>query len=309
MIFFIAADNQSTCSQYLYLFIDMCEDIGVPLAPDKTTQPSQIITFAGIELDAKLQEARLPQDKLDKCFQLIAKHYRCKKITLKDLQSVIGLLNFCCYIVPMGRAFLRRLINLTRGVSKPNFHIRLNKDARADLLTWHTFLTSFNGKGFFHDCGWPCDADYTIHTDSSGALGYGALYGNLWFSGKWPPELQHINIAVLELYPIVVSFLVWQGHLANKKITVYSDNEALVFILNKCTSKDNLIMQLIRTLILTCLQHNIQFRALHIPGANNTAADALSRFHFQKFRNAAPGAHSHPTPIPDQWSPTNLIPA
>lgn len=33
-----------------------------------------------------------------------------KKIKLRDLQSLIGLLNFACYVVVPRRAFLRRLI-------------------------------------------------------------------------------------------------------------------------------------------------------------------------------------------------------
>ena len=37
------------------------------LAEDKTFDRAQIITFVRIEVDTVLMEARLPQDKLDKC--------------------------------------------------------------------------------------------------------------------------------------------------------------------------------------------------------------------------------------------------
>lgn len=43
-----------------------------------------------------------------------------KKVTLKELQSLYGLLNFACQA---GRAFLRRLFDLTRGLQKPHHRV------------------------------------------------------------------------------------------------------------------------------------------------------------------------------------------
>jgi hypothetical protein len=45
--------------------------------------------------------------------------HRKKKITLRSLQSLIGLLNFACIVICPGRAFLRKLIDLTLNVSNP----------------------------------------------------------------------------------------------------------------------------------------------------------------------------------------------
>ena len=41
------------------------------MAPEKTVGPSTTLAFAGIELDTVLMEARLPQEKLDKCRELL----------------------------------------------------------------------------------------------------------------------------------------------------------------------------------------------------------------------------------------------
>ena len=41
---------------------------------------------------------------------------RRRKVTLVELQSLLGLLNFACKVIRPGRAFLRRLINLTCGL-------------------------------------------------------------------------------------------------------------------------------------------------------------------------------------------------
>ena len=97
----------------------MCDDLGVPMAPEKTMGPSSVLCFAGIELDTDQMEARLPEEKLRKCVTLISEFLKRKKVSLKEMQSLIGLLNFTCSVVIPGRTFLRRMINLTIGVNRP----------------------------------------------------------------------------------------------------------------------------------------------------------------------------------------------
>ena len=109
----------------------MCNDIEVPLAPDKTCGPSTSIQFLGMHM-----HARLPEDKLARARNLLLALLRKQKVTLRELQSVIGLLSFCSEVVVPGRPFLRRLIDLTIGVSRPYFHIRLTKQAKLDVGVW-----------------------------------------------------------------------------------------------------------------------------------------------------------------------------
>ena len=88
-------------------------------------------------------------DKLDKCRSLISEFLRRKKVTLKEVQSLTGLLNFACSVVRPGRAFLRRLIDRTVGIRSPEHRIRLNKEVKQDLKLWLSFLCHFNGRSFF----------------------------------------------------------------------------------------------------------------------------------------------------------------
>lgn len=83
------------------------------MAPEKTEGPAHVLSFAGIELNCNKQEARLPRDKIDKCLSAIQPLLTRRKVTSRDLQSLIGLLNFACSVIVPGRVFLRRLINLT----------------------------------------------------------------------------------------------------------------------------------------------------------------------------------------------------
>ncbi len=105
--FLTIASTYSVCKAHLDMFISLCNFLGIPIAPDKRFGPSTTLMFASIELDSLRCEARLPRDKIAKCIQFIANFLSCKKVTLRELQSLLGLLNFACVVVTPGRAFLR----------------------------------------------------------------------------------------------------------------------------------------------------------------------------------------------------------
>jgi hypothetical protein len=93
-------------------------------------------------------EACLPSDKLNRLF-VDLNSWHTQSATLQELQSLIGTLNFACKVIVPGRAFLQRIINLTRGVSKPHHHIRLTNGFREDVKMWQIFHKDWNGTSLF----------------------------------------------------------------------------------------------------------------------------------------------------------------
>lgn len=102
--FLIAAESLDICKTCLQQFLTFCEDVGVPMAPEKNWGPSSVLTFKGIELDCRRNKARLPYGKVEKCLLAIRSFLGRKKVTLKELQSPIGLLNFACSAVTSSEA-------------------------------------------------------------------------------------------------------------------------------------------------------------------------------------------------------------
>ena len=132
--FLLLAHSVEQCHHDIMAYVSLCKQIGVPLAPSKTVGPSSSIPFLGIILDAVHMEARLPDDKLEKARSLLLAFQSKQKVTIKELQSLIGVLNVACSVVVPGRAFLRQLIYLTMGVHKP--HIRLTRETKLNLGVW-----------------------------------------------------------------------------------------------------------------------------------------------------------------------------
>jgi hypothetical protein len=302
--FLFVSPTYNQCQYNLERFISLCHQIGVPIAPDKTFRPSTTLTFAGIELDSIRSEARLPQEKITKCVELITAFLTRKKVQLHELQSLIGLLNFATTVVTPGTAFLRRLYDLTQGVLRPHHFIRLRSEVKNDLRVWLGFLSSFNGVYFFRNEVWENSIKLKLFTDAAGAIGFGAIFGNAWCYGEWPPHWLHRNIAVLEFFPIVLSLCLWGQKMRNQSILFFTDNEALVHVINKQSCRDKTLMVFVRKLVSICLDNNILFRAKHIPGTHNTLADCLSRLQVQTFQKLAPASmNPFPTDIPLHLQP------
>ena len=278
--------------------------LGVPVAQEKVEGPVTCLKFLGLEVDTVAMQVRIPQEKLDDLRKTIAWVISLadRKITLKELQSLIGKLNFACKAILPGRAFCRRLIDATIGVKKSFHKIRVSRNMVKDLVTWQSFLKNYNGATMMLD---EDSKILDLYTDASGGLGFGAYFEGHWTMGPWPEKIQSSKIDIMykELFPIVLSLLLWGESFKNSRVVFHCDNAAVVAIVNKQSTPHKLSMGLLRLLVYFCLINNIVFRAKHIPGKSNGIADALSRFQLKRFKILAPQADKVITAIPSQiWT-------
>jgi hypothetical protein len=138
-------DSTTQCFDALTTFQKVRKKWGVPLAEEKTVLPVKTLTFSGIEFDTVAMELRLPCEKLTELRQRIKLLLGCKNTTLREIQSIIGLLNFACQVVAPGRAFCRRLIDATCKVKKSWHKVRISVGMKKHLQVWLNFLDSYNG--------------------------------------------------------------------------------------------------------------------------------------------------------------------
>ena len=293
----LAPARSSECAVNVATARSVFTRLGLPLHPDKCEGPTTSLVFLGIELDSVTQTARLPQIKLAATLKLLHRWAAKRWCTRKELESLIGSLQHVCKVVPPGRSFLRRMIDLLCAFRSPHHPIRLNLEFRRDLAWWLDFLRSWNGVSFFRMPSVSSLPDLYLASDAAGAIGFGAVWRNAWFAGSWPSSAPSTNITALELFPIVVAAHLWGNQWQRLKVEFLCDNQAVVAILNSGSSRDKLSMHLMRRLILAC-QFHFSVSARHVPGHRNGAADALSRSQFQVFHRLHPSADLFPTPVP-----------
>lgn len=69
--------------------------------------PTSLIRFLGIGIDSQAMEYHLPDEKLLALKEAVSLVFGKHKIQLRELQSLLGKLNFACRVMPMGRVFVR----------------------------------------------------------------------------------------------------------------------------------------------------------------------------------------------------------
>ena len=287
--FFIVGDSESDeCQVALDNCFKVCKNLGVPLAEDKTEGPSTCITFLGFEIDSVAMELRLPVSKLEKIRAKIKFWESRRSGTKRTLLSSIGSLQHCCQAIVLGRPFLRRLINRAYSVSQLHHFVHLSAWEKEDLDWWNTLLQEWNGRSLFLFPKWAKAPDMFVTSDAAGSIGFGAYYNDESFAERWPAEAASLNIAIKEMIPIVVAASMWGNSWQRKRIAFKSDNMSVVYCLRNGTCSEKHLAFLLRELSLLAVKNNFTFTAAHIPGCENSKADALSRFNFQAFHKDVP---------------------
>lgn len=113
------------------------------------------------------------------------------------------------------------------------------------------------------------------------------------------------SIAFLELYAVACSIELWAHIVQNMRVTIFSDNEGVVSMINKGTSGCFLCMKLIRIMTLTSLKYNVRFFCKHVEGKKNVFADLLSRNKIKRFLELA-NPDQAPTLLPQSLWPINF---
>ncbi|XP_070608807.1 uncharacterized protein [Erythrolamprus reginae] len=298
--------HSEQCFALMRDFEALCAQLGVPLASEKTEGPATRITFLGIELDSEEQSSRLPLEKLVKIKRKLDEVLGCRKVTLRQLQELAGILNFACRVVVPGRAFSRRLYDAMKGLRLPHHRTRLCAGVRADLGVWRDFLERFNGLSFWrHEL--LLEAELQLCSDAAGTCGFGVVLGDQWCWSAWPPEWSATSLVkdltFLELFPLIVALELWGEQFRDKTVHFWCDNLAVVHVVNALSSKSDRVMRLVRHFVHRSLSLNALFLAKHVPGLDNGVADALSRGQLSRFRTLAPWARELPEAFPSHlWS-------
>ena len=299
--------NPDACST---TFRVLSTEVGLSIKETKNEQGT-VVSFAGIELDSHSMVIRLPTKKLLKARFLVNQSMKCDSLSLRELQTLTGYLNFVALVVPLGRTFLRRLYNMEIFFPshRSTYRKRTSGNARKDLSWWLTALkhhpersieledreivmvwsdaAATKGLGAFYidkrvanclgtspsDCGNPCEQPYPKAA----------------FSIPLPKFLrrkrEHIN--TMEMRAVEQALLYWGRQWRGCRVVMNIDNRAVVHALQNGTIRGATMEVLWRCLLLATY-HDLEIEARWIGTTENALADALSRFAYDKITNLAP---------------------
>jgi hypothetical protein len=283
--------------------------LGVPLAEDKKEGPTNKLTFLGIQIDTLTMTISIDPVRLTHIQSTLSDWLKLSQASIKQVESLVGTLQFCCRVIRCGRTFLRRLINWKTHLSHRhgitnNAHKRMHNltdSVKKDILWWATYMKEFNGTMSIYPTKWCEDSDMRIATDAC-QQGYGAVFGNKWFAGTWSAEdevlakrLKRDSMPWKELHTLVRAAATWGNEWKGKNIKFHLDCEPMVHAVEKGGSRSPEIMSLIRTLSYIAVRSGFYYTVSHIAGRLNVGPDLLSRNRVSVFLAQFP--HSNRSPV------------
>ena len=321
------------CNYMINQFLQLCEELGVPISAEKTEWATDCIIFLGILLDGR-NLLSVPLEKREAAMQLLKQFLMRRKTTVKSLQQLCGHLNFLSKAIYPGRAFTRRMYakfsnilniggapkNNVEYKLKQHHHVRLDSEFKLDCNTWLQFLQQdlakvVNRKMIDVTAAGRSSVEVGFFSDSSAAkdLGFGAILGDKkWIQGMWGADFitqKEPSIAYLELFALTAGILTWGDEecMRDTRICVHCDNISVVHMVNNLTSSCKNCMILIHLLVLNGLQYNRRLTAKYISTHQNGIADSLSRNQLNRFRELAPNMNEFPDRIPHSIWPIQQV--
>ena len=97
-----------------------------------------------------------------------------------------------------------------------------------------------------------------------------------------------MEITVKELVPVIIAAAIWGAGWAVRHILFHVDNLAVVSVVQKLNARDALLSNLLRCLYSYAAHFRFPFLATHVPGIQNSAADALSSNNLPLFTSLFP---------------------
>ena len=291
--FFFVALLKAVCDHQINQFIEICHDINFPVSMEKTFWGSKLIVFLGLLIDTNRQIIGIPVEKVTRAVNLVQKMPRAKKrkVTVHDLQSLAGFLNFLCKAIVPGRVFTRRMYSIAPSNLKKHHHVKLTHEVILDLEMWLSFLNDSSAYSRpFADFDISLEAEeLDWYTDASTTLGCGGYFKTHWFIAEWEwKKGQPVpSINYLELFALTVSVINWAHLVRNKRVVLHCDNQSVVSMVNNTTSSCPNCMVLLRIITLISLKYNVKLTCRHVSGVLNIFADLLSRLKYKEFRALA----------------------
>ena len=143
--FLFIALSLLTCNQMMSTFLEVHEIVGCPISKEKTEWGSPIMIFLGMLLNGRMMVISILHDKVRKVMSYLTYAIHKRKVTIKFIQQLMGILNFLNRAIVPRRAFTRGMYDKlklrdSKGEPLKQFHHTfLSSDFIQDCYVWKAF--------------------------------------------------------------------------------------------------------------------------------------------------------------------------
>ena len=274
----IIGNSRLAALQAVREVINLFESLGFLIQQEKSvTDPAQSLEYIGLVINTVTMSFSLPEKKREKLLGQCSKAYTSKTVSLKELASLLGILNWASQSVEYAPAHFRSLqatytrqSKLASGVLSTQ--LTLPPEAKEDLLWW--IKKAEFAKGRHISAGCP-----TIFICSDASLsGWGAVSDSIKTGGPWTSIDAKRHINELELLAAFNGLKCFASAVSNSTVEINIDNTTAVSYINKIgAAKPNALCTVALEISSWCEERDIELHAVYLPGKFNSIADAESR--------------------------------
>lgn len=260
-------------------FCSLTKKLGLQLAEDKCSSPTQLIEWFGYEVDVQAMTVAIPADKLRQVLTECQLWNNKRSPNKTMIQSLVGKLLHVANCIRHARKFVTRILSTLRYMEAEKQHwTSITPEFKADLSWFQKYAEEGNGIALIA----PALHNIYIECDSS-LTGGGGNSDTMYYSWEYPRHHveKYNHIHKLEAINLLVAYrtLRPRRHTPGYRIVMITDNMASSIALTTGRTKDELLATCARQLWLEAAKQDHEMVIQHRPGTLIPLADALSRSH------------------------------
>ena len=274
----IISETEEKCKQNATRTLALLALLGFNINFKKLViQPTQRFTYLGVIIDTNQMIVENTEDNKLKSKRKVKEILQNDTITRRELESLLGLLNFMSQFIKEGRQFLFPLMKIINKLYNFDRDAKMTKSVEVEesIKRW------LNEESYSHKKLLPQIITITMRTDASKNR-WGATIetakGLNEASNIWEKDCQNLNINNKELLAVKKAILSFGELIRDQHMAVYIDNKTAVACLKKRgTNKNTFRNRIVREILEILLSLNVTIEVHHIKGKKNILADLHSR--------------------------------
>ncbi|HIM55311.1 MAG TPA: hypothetical protein EYM39_01275 [Candidatus Latescibacteria bacterium] len=278
-------------------FVAVCDELfgikNVQDKPGKTVRPCRQCEALGIIFDCAKLELRLSESRVANMLSTLSALRQRTHVTVRELQSAVGVLQFCSIVLPAAVPYYRQLLNALRELgARPRGSQRLPMTAAmiSDVDMWTLLLGALNQRPVRRPVHQSVERA-ALYTDAS-LLGWGYFWGGRYRFNRWPPEWSahfaaagnwEISINTLESIALLLALrdvlpFVGGAHADfNTSLVCFIDNQSVMHMTGKLSSRAPHSLRVMKEIAFLSTIYGVTLLPRFVRSADNSAADILSR--------------------------------
>lgn len=282
----LAGVEQKERAEFAYLTLgQVLKNCGIEEAYNKSSPPSEIMTFLGVLFNTLTMTMEITPERLKEIKILIKSWLNRQNASIRDIQSLLGKLNFVGACVKPSRVFISRLLNWLRQLYgfKCSILHQIPEEVQKDLLWWDKFLPLYNGISMMSLGEWS-KPDEVFSSDAC-LEGCGGFWNGNFFHSLFPAYIlsKQLHIGALEMLALVVCVHLWGNYFKHKRIIVLCDNMSVCIAINSGKTRCTVLQSCLREICFVAAVNEFEIKAQYLKSSENRLADHLSRWHKHEF--------------------------